>query len=149
MERREFCRSAVIAGALLFWPQLANLGRAQIVTQLVTLAQTQRQGTFISPSFNVPAGTTGVAQLVLNVAAGDFGNTANSATFAVYVFDQPTGTWRHSIGAGWRGGGDINNPDQFPVALEFDLGGLAGRTIRAEISIPNRIRVGCTLNWIH
>lgn len=123
----------------------ASLASAQVTT-VATLPQQQRQGTYQTASYTVPADATGYVKIVMNINTADYENTANSLQFRIYWLD--VDTWKLYVGGGWVGG----RVDDWELgvnpmpAVETNIEPLRGKQVRGEIDIPNRMRVGCTVD---
>lgn len=116
---------------------------------LVTLNQSQRQGSFQTGSHVVPADATGSLVVRPQIDAGDFVDPAKSIWMRLYRFDGPTQTWVQVVGARWFGtpGANHSNPDEHPL-LATNIEQLRGQQIRGEVDIPVRMRVGCVVELI-
>ena len=135
---------AFVVVGLLAVPAAAQ----ETVTVVASLPQQQRQGSFQTSTYTVPADATGDLRIRMSINAADYENTANTMQFRIYVlFDQ---VWRVYVSRGWSGGRIDDpefgvNPDPF-ISTSLNL--IRGRQIRGEIDLPNRMRVGCTVEVV-
>ena len=123
-------------------------------TALVSIPTTQRQGSFQSGTFDVPGDATGVVRLVADIPSdAEYADPANSLWIRIYYFDTATSTWRVTASAKWVGGEHVDpdlgvNPRPY-VAIRIEP--FQGKSVRVEVDMPTRIRVGATLdigpNW--
>jgi len=115
----------------------------------VTIPQQQRQGVYQSPSYRVLDGTQKLL-LRLQIPAADYENPANTVTLRFYWLDPATQTWRQIGSALWSGGRYVDedgvvDPD---VIMEVGVSAYIAQEIRAEIEVPNRMRIGGTVETI-
>lgn len=125
---------------------------------LVTLQSQQRQGTFQTGSWTVPAQMTGSIRVTLQLDAAAHTDPTLSVWMRFYFLNDG-GQWQFIKGARWTGDSgtvpgqmigsslkvyvpDPANPTQaLPGTPDF-----RGRQLRAEVDIPNRLRVGCVVD---
>jgi hypothetical protein len=115
--------------------------------RILTISQSQRQGNFTSHSVTVPSGTDGACLLTPQIHAADFRNAALSFTYRIYRLEPSSGLWRMMVGSAWQGGGDPNDPDQLP-AMDISASVLAGYEVRAELDVPERMRIGFAVDLV-
>jgi hypothetical protein len=106
-----------------------------------------RQGTVTTAATVIPAREL-QSYLVfrLDLPTASYEDTTNRVGMMAYVYDVEAAVWRFYSGAGWTGGRFIRqdgtvNP---PPMLFLDQDELRGRTVRVELEVPQRMRVGLT-----
>lgn len=117
---------------------------------LATVGRATRQGTYITPSAVLPAGTTELL-VKLNVSNATYNTTGKSVTMRLYALDEAQGLWKLRGTAVWQSGpytdpetGDVNPP---PV-LSISVSGIAGKTVRAEFEVPVSMSVGASIETL-
>ena len=119
---------------------------AQGGTSVTVLSRTNRQGTHISSSFDVPNGTTGTVKFIADIAPNDLTDPGNTLTFSIEQFDPGNGTWGVIAGFTWQGGPPTKFGGQ--PGMSFNLDQVAGRTVRISLSIPVRMSIGAIIEVI-
>lgn len=109
---------------------------------LASVSTSQRQGLFQSPSWAIPLDATGYVRVVADISTADYEDTRNSATLK--LTELVKGEWRTIMSSKWTGGrmavSDIGvNP---MPSIMTGLESLRGRTVRLEIEVQTRMRVG-------
>lgn len=138
----------LILAAVMVMGLALPVGAQTQETTVVTLATQQRQGTFQTTSYVVPPLAAGHVKIALDIPTSDYDNTANTVTYRLYWLDVLNGgIWRLYLGGSWVGGRVEDwelgtNPAPF---IETNLEPLRGQTVRAEIEVPNRMRIGCSI----
>jgi hypothetical protein len=119
-------------------------------TVLVSVPETQRQGSTMSGSIIVPMDATGILRGSVQINNADYVDPANQLFIRVYRL-LANGTWQIYIASRWNGGpyvddetGELNPRPWFEVNIET----LRGATVRVELDSVNRIRMGCMLENI-
>lgn len=138
-------RQILTAAAFVF---VAATAGAQTVASTSILNQTQRQGTLMSSSFDIPLDST-ISRITVqaDIPTADYEDTRNSFMLNVEVFDEIAQAWKQDSGFGWRGGrqigrGGVVNP---PPTMGLDAVGFRGKRIRAVVDIPIQMRIGATV----
>lgn len=138
-------RRLMLAAAVML--SVAALEAQEVRTVLVNVPITQRQGVFQSTSWDVPTNATGVIRMRIDIADADYVDTANSLKLRFYWLDAQ-GVWRVSSTNNWQGGAVTDpelgvNPRPYTALRIEDY---RGRSVKAEAEVPNRMRVGLTID---
>ena len=115
---------------------------------VASLAITQRQGSFQTSSVVVTELTTGLLRITADIPDADYLDLANSLWLRLYFIDPITQAWRVLTSTNWVGGPVIDpelgiNPRP---SIAIDTANYLGLTIRGELDIPVRMRIGCTID---
>jgi hypothetical protein len=107
----------------------------------ITADRRQREGTFTSASFQVPANTAAGMMLELraDISAADLFDPLKALRISVAV--EVNGVWTTIASSRWRG----QETTEPPFIRVLDLSVLRGRNVRLEVEIPERMQVGATL----
>lgn len=143
--RRVLIAAAILAilAVLVGAPMAAQ---AQEIVAVADIPTTQRQGSIQSSSYTVPVDATGWIRLVADISqVSEYEDTGKSLTLRIY--DLRAGVWTETDKARWRGGRYVDpelgtNPMPY---VEIYAPHWAGRTLRVELDVPARMRVGAQL----
>jgi hypothetical protein len=116
-------------------------------------AQQRGPGVIITPSIDIASDAVGVMRIIAIIATNDYIDTANSFWLRIYQMDPAIQVWREMAGIKWNGGA-VDDPElginPMPYSA-FEVTPYRGRSLRAELDIPIRMRVGAqvelTPNW--
>lgn len=115
------------------------------MAEYLVLNAQNRQGTFTSSSIVMPDGVTLIQAEAIVELQAEYEDPANAINFAVFQSFNNGATWQHRVGVNWKGGrqvlpnGTVNPNPGFRMQLQPED---IGTRWRAEVDIPNRMRVG-------
>lgn len=141
-------RRLMLAVVLVFWG--VNVFGQTAVTTILTVPETNVQGTFTSGSVQLAPGTVQV-QINGIMSQTEAGDPANSARIVLEVSFNGGQTWQHAVSTNWvggavnpRGGGwsvpSISLTQPSDGTWTFDT-----VRVRAVLDIPTRFRVGAVV----
>lgn len=113
---------------------------------ITLLNRGNRSGTFTTPSYAVPVGTTGTWLLRTNMLESDLAATGYSASVIVEVSDDGGASWRVWAAFIWESGVVTKaGPTVHNSGVGGPIDALAGRTIRARVTLTRQTRLGFAL----
>lgn len=110
---------------------------------LVTLVQQQRQGSFQTGSHVFPLATVG--RLIVTPLVDPADKIDPTKSFFIRIYRLENQIWVEN-GSALVGGTPAPEPDW--GVLEVSATDLAGKAVRAEIDIPVRMKIGCTVELV-
>lgn len=135
--------------ALAFVVCLAMPAFVEAQTVVINVPESQRQGVFQTPSWDIPANAVGMLTAQAVMSTSEYENTANSLRMRIYWMDLSTGTWKLVNEGTWSGGFkpplDPEDPPNYPFQIGVNMAAYRGQTIRAEVEVPVRMRLGATV----
>jgi hypothetical protein len=119
-------------------------------TVLVSLPETQRQGSTMSGSIVMPMDVTGIFRTSVQINNADYVDPTNSLWVRVYRL-LSDGTWQIYAAQPWKGGARVDDEtgEQNPRPwFEVNAEPLRGATLRVELDSVKRLRIGCQLEIV-
>lgn len=122
------------------------LAQETTMPEVTILAKVQRQGTLTSSSIVVPALANPDQDIIIRALmdAADIENTTLSFTFRIYFYDEEQAIWYQHGAMTWRGAPWVSPRPKVPPFMAIPLGELVGKTVRVELDIPDRMKLGAT-----
>jgi hypothetical protein len=110
---------------------------------ILTLPQQMRQETTQSGSYQAPANMVGLLSLRPVIDDNDVNDPQTAFWFRLYLLDTESQTWKLFREARFQGAAGLTtSPGWEGIEFSFPAEQVSGRTVRAELDVPVRRKIG-------